>query len=170
MKLTPLSRPLELHGTGFPEGKVTAPVGAIYTDRQATNGAIRWIKTSGTGNTGWQVGYGDTGWRDLRGLLENGWTANTFSLRRVGDSVQIRIYNLDGRSATSDMVMVYPRGFGHDGIGWYIPGTSGRDFAVSGLRNLNLSPGSLLFKGGFHYLTLAATNDRWPTDLPGTPV
>ena len=31
-------------GTGSPEGKVAAPVGSIYTDTAATNGAIRWIK------------------------------------------------------------------------------------------------------------------------------
>ena len=41
-------------GTGSPEGKVSAPVGSVYTDTAATNGAIRWIKTSGTGNTGWR--------------------------------------------------------------------------------------------------------------------
>ena len=51
-------------GTGSPEGAVSAPVGSIYVDSAATNGAIRWIKTSGTGSTGWRVEYGDTGWRD----------------------------------------------------------------------------------------------------------
>ena len=46
--------PVELgyRGTGSPEGKVAAPVGSTYTDTAATNGAIRWIKTSGTGATG----------------------------------------------------------------------------------------------------------------------
>src|SRR5699024_1866510 len=58
-------------GTGFPEGKVTAPVGATYTDTEATNGAIRWVKTSGTGNTGWQVEYGSTGSRDISSMLKN---------------------------------------------------------------------------------------------------
>ena len=52
-------------GTGSPEGNVAAPIGSVYTDTAATNGAIRWIKTSGTGNTGWRVEYGDTGWRDI---------------------------------------------------------------------------------------------------------
>ena len=57
-------------GTGSPEGKVSAPVGSIYVDSAATTGAIRWIKTSGTGNTGWVVEYGDTGWRDITDALE----------------------------------------------------------------------------------------------------
>ena len=52
-------------GVGSPEGKVAAPVGSIYTDSSATAGAIRWIKTSGTGTIGWRVEYGDTGLRDL---------------------------------------------------------------------------------------------------------
>ena len=54
-----------LVGTGFPEGVVTAPVGTPYTDLAVTNGAINWVKASGTGNTGWQVISGDTGWRTL---------------------------------------------------------------------------------------------------------
>ena len=49
-----------LEGTGFPEGVVTAPVGTRYTDTAATNGAIEWIKATGTGATGWRVTYGDT--------------------------------------------------------------------------------------------------------------
>lgn len=54
-----------LTGTGTPEGKVAAPVGSVYTDTAATNGAIRWIKASGTGNTGWRVEYDDEAWRSI---------------------------------------------------------------------------------------------------------
>ena len=40
-------------GTGTPEGKVTAPVGSLFlrTDGGATT--TLYVKTSGTGNTGW---------------------------------------------------------------------------------------------------------------------
>lgn len=40
-------------GAGTPEGAVTAPVGALYlrTDGGATT--TLYVKTSGTGNTGW---------------------------------------------------------------------------------------------------------------------
>src|SRR5699024_1181871 len=61
--------PVTRVGTGSPEGKVSAPVGSIYTDSAATNGAIRWIKSSGAGNTGWMVEYGYTGWRNLRSAI-----------------------------------------------------------------------------------------------------
>lgn len=62
--------PVDLEGNGRPEGTVTAIVGKTYRDNAATNGAILWVKASGTGNTGWRVVWGDTGWRDLNGHWE----------------------------------------------------------------------------------------------------
>lgn len=54
----------EIRGTGFPEGKIAAAVGTTYVDMNVTNGALKWIKMSGNGNTGWKVLIGDTGWRN----------------------------------------------------------------------------------------------------------
>lgn len=59
------SNQYEIHGTGFPNGKVTAPVGTTYVDTAVTNGALKWIKRRGTDNQGWEVLTGDTGWRTL---------------------------------------------------------------------------------------------------------
>jgi hypothetical protein len=55
----------EIHGTGFPNGKVVAPVGTTYVDTAVTSGALKWIKRQGSGNQGWEVLTGDTGWRTL---------------------------------------------------------------------------------------------------------
>ena len=55
----------EIHGTGMPNGKVTAPVGTTYVDAAVTSGALKWIKRQGNGNQGWEVLTGDTGWRTL---------------------------------------------------------------------------------------------------------
>lgn len=55
----------EIHGTGMPNGKVTAPVGTTYVDTAVTSGALKWIKRSGNDNQGWEVLTGDTGWRTL---------------------------------------------------------------------------------------------------------
>ncbi len=46
--------PRMMVGTGSPEGAVTAPAGSQWwqTDH-ATFGYVRWVKDSGTGNTGW---------------------------------------------------------------------------------------------------------------------
>ena len=49
----------------MPNGKVTAQIGTTYVDMAVTNGALKWIKRTGDGNTGWQVLTGDTGWRTL---------------------------------------------------------------------------------------------------------
>ena len=55
----------EIHGTGMPNGRVTAPVGTTYVDTAVTNGALKWIKMKGNDNRGWEVLIGDTGWRTL---------------------------------------------------------------------------------------------------------
>lgn len=54
-----------IEGSGSPEGVVTAPVGTEYIDTTKAFGAVRWRKNSGTGNTGWIVVDGDTGWRTI---------------------------------------------------------------------------------------------------------
>ena len=75
----------EIHGTGMPNGKVTAPVGTTYVDTNATNGALKWIKRSGAGNQGWEVLTGDTGWRTLNIKSKLG---NSFlKIRRKNDLV-----------------------------------------------------------------------------------
>lgn len=40
-------------GTGSPEGSITAPVGSIYTRTDGSTSTTLYVKTSGTGNTGW---------------------------------------------------------------------------------------------------------------------
>ena len=55
----------EIHGTGMPNGRISAPVGTTYVDTAVTSGALKWIKRQGSGNQGWEVLTGDTGWRTL---------------------------------------------------------------------------------------------------------
>lgn len=75
----------EIHGRGMPNGVVTAPVGTTYVDEAVTNGALKWIKKSGTGNTGWEVLTGDTGWRTLPAVSKLG---NSFvKVRRKNDTI-----------------------------------------------------------------------------------
>ena len=40
-------------GTGTPEGSVTAPVGSLYLRTDGSTSTTLYVKTSGTGNTGW---------------------------------------------------------------------------------------------------------------------
>ena len=75
----------EIRGTGSPEGRITAEIGTTYVDINATNGALKWIKESGNGNTGWKVFIGDTGWKTLNITSKLG---NSFvKIRRVNNLV-----------------------------------------------------------------------------------
>lgn len=82
----------EIHGTGMPNGKVTAPVGTTYVDTAATNGALKWIKRTGTNNQGWEVLTGDTGWRTLEIRSKLG--ASYLKVRRKNDTVMYQFGGL----------------------------------------------------------------------------
>ena len=82
----------EIHGQGMPNGKITAPVGTTYVDTVATNGALKWIKRSGTDNQGWEVLTGDTGWRTLPIVSKLG---NSYlKVRRKNDTVMYQFGGL----------------------------------------------------------------------------
>ena len=75
----------EIHGTGMPNGKVTAPVGTTYVDTAVTSGALKWIKRQGSGNQGWEVLTGDTGWRTLN--IKSNLGNSYLKIRRKNDVV-----------------------------------------------------------------------------------
>ena len=82
----------EIHGTGMPNGKVTAPVGTTYVDTAVTNGALKWIKRRGTDNQGWEVLTGDTGWRTLN--IQSKLGASFLKVRRKNDTVMYQFGGL----------------------------------------------------------------------------
>lgn len=91
-KLNKLATDYEIHGTGMPNGKVTAPVGTTYVDTDVTNGALKWIKRTGTDNQGWEVLTGDTGWRTLPIVSKLG---NSYlKVRRKNDTVMYQFGGL----------------------------------------------------------------------------
>lgn len=83
----------EIHGTGMPNGKVTAPIGTTYVDTAVTNGALKWIKRRGNDNQGWEVLTGDTGWRTLPIVSKLG--GSFLKIRRKNDTI---IYQFGGLS------------------------------------------------------------------------
>lgn len=82
----------EIHGTGMPNGKVTAPVGTTYVDTAVTNGALKWIKRTGNDNQGWEVLTGDTGWRTLN--IQSKLGASFLKVRRKNDTVMYQFGGL----------------------------------------------------------------------------
>ena len=159
-------------GTGSPEGVVTAVVGATYVDTAATLGAIRWVKASGSGNTGWKVDCGDTGWRNLNtGGFVNGAVSASWDMavRRLGGVVHLR-YNatLAASVPSGSALYTMPSGFRISQGKTHVTGTASHQPAYDGSGSL------LAFGAGFASTFLVlndvyVTDDAWPTTLPGTP-
>lgn len=163
------------HGNGSPEGKVAAPIGFIYTDRSATAGAIRWIKTTPSGATGWKVEYGDTGWRSITGFTASGITvsAGYVNARRIGDEVSLVFEGI--KTSGSGNVTLYnlPVGFR--------PGSTPVRFTTDTYWSGDTvetgrvaSSGAVEFRGltaahQFSFSLYYSTTNAWPSTLPGTP-
>lgn len=180
-----------LYGTGQPNGVISAPPGSTYTDTAVTCGAVKWIKMWGIGNTGWTVMYGDTGWRDIKSLLDTFWdNTSNIQLRRIGKTVYLRSSGLKvGDNPTGGRYVIkqlfpgkddMPLGFRYagwgraqglviintrssDDIGSVYSYRAAHDFAVRGI------PGTGDWtKGESCSFNLSyVTENDWPTTLPG---
>ena len=97
----------EMRGTGMPNGVVEAPIGTTYIDTAKTNGALKWIKTTNGGNTGWKVAEGDTGW--VLGWQENtGDNTNGMYFRRINDVVHVKFnpkFNTDRIDGDTNLIL-----------------------------------------------------------------
>ena len=163
-----------VQGTGSPQGVVTANPGTIYVDTVATLGASVWLKKSGTGNTGWVVLCGDTGWRIIpESDLINGWTGTNLAIRRINETVWFRgryqaSGSLNGTAATANPFYVCPSGFAPDGVGNY--GSLGASFSDGARLLTDLGRLSTITRASS--LSIVASwlaAPTWPTSLPGTP-
>lgn len=161
-------------GTGSPEGKIEAPVGSVYTDTAATNGAIRWIKTSGTGNTGWRVEYGDTGLRDISNLLTN--ATGKVTLSRVGQVVYLTAVSVEPTEelrSGSTYLSALPVGFRPPAQRYYSAPTSLMSSTVrSSFQFTSGAMGAWVPSVGdkYNFEHSWITTNSWPTSLPGTPL
>ena len=158
-------------GTGSPEGKVAAPVGSVYTDSAATNGAIRWIKTSGTGSTGWRVEYGDTGWRNLSSLIPSTW-AGEMAVTRTGNRVTIIGSNIRPGETGDTHMLALPAGFrpSRTTAGAGVEGGAFRPIYAFGYPPYNLQIRSITAANSWANFSITyVTHDAWPTSLPSTP-
>lgn len=87
-----LTNQWEIHGTGMPNGVVEAELGTTYVDKNKTNGALKWIKTTDGGNAGWKVFTGDTGWRTLPLINKRG--NARLQIRRINDEIIVKFDGL----------------------------------------------------------------------------
>lgn len=183
----------DITGTGSPEGVVTAPVGVYYTDTAITNGAMRWAKKTGTGNTGWQCIEGDTGWRKTTswaagvvtdGVMPTGTQPVAGSTggiywRRVGATVTLSIIAMEA-TATSFGNGAIPPGFSAGKVPYpHVPIVTHTAAAVV-VRSLTagattwgmagLTVGTQILSASAAYGATATwqSSQAWPTTLPGT--
>ena len=171
-------------GTGFPNGVVSAPVGSIYIDTAITNGASSWIKKSGTGNTGWIIDKGDTGWRDITALfgsqLSTTYNPNDYGvyIRRKDEVVTINFKCAIGTGYSGSSVGM-PAGFKAGGSSsntalpfsilnlWQTAGSNTGQVQISTTFSFvvftNITAGTRYY-GSLTYIA----NDAYPSTLPGT--
>lgn len=98
----------EIRGTGSPEGRISAEIGATYIDTAKINGALKWIKTTNDGNQGWKVVEGDTGW--VLGWQDdtNKDVINRMYFRRINDVVHAKFepkFNTSTISPSANLIL-----------------------------------------------------------------
>jgi hypothetical protein len=161
---------VHLSGTGSPEGVVTAAPGSTWLQTDATTdvkGWIRWVKATGTGNTGWKAGpEADTGWRNVTAdlLTANGFAAATgMFVRRVGATVELSVAGLARGTGGAGNFYTLPDGFKATRA-FYVRSYSDNPGYVYA-ANAYISMASTSEAGvGFTFLT----SDAWPSALPGS--
>lgn len=139
----------------------------LIPEAQVTEVDLRVDTSVGTrvflGNT---MIYGDTGWRDVTGMLVNGWTARYVHIRRIADMAYINVTAMVGGSLPDFLPVIegfyrYPSGSTSQTA---LPG--GTTFTVGGNT------------GGFYSTTGTGlqyfnawwpTYQTWPSSLPGIP-
>ena len=161
-------------GTGTPEGVVTAAPGSTWLQTDSTTdvkGWLKWIKATGTGNTGWVAGpEADTGWRKIGGGdLVNGWAASAsfFYLRRIGSQVSLLIY-ADGTSASASTFYTLPASFRPNIVH---VGAGVASASKQALLEVQSGGTCLLYfydASTFYTASTWFTNAAWPTSLPGS--
>ena len=119
-------------------------------------------------------GTRDTGWRDVSGLMINGWTATRLRVRRLGNVVFFQVAGLDPTAATSNNFLPGLNGFtvaraaiiAANGTGSpLLIGTNNSGDLATDRTALGGTPTSSYYASEFNYTTTAA----WPATLPGTP-
>ena len=91
---------------------MTANVGTLYIDTVSTVGASVWRKATGTGNTGWVVTDGDTGWRSVTPASHANMTDAIVHIRRTFQTVYVR-FQFQAVNAALSLIDLFslPSGF-----------------------------------------------------------
>lgn len=167
-----------IYGVGSPNGSVAASVGTVYRDVNGTNGAFVWEKINGSGNTGWRVSFGDTGYINITHLIppEN-ITQGQVYIRRLNDRIILRCDNLENPVANAVIVRNFR---GEIGTGFEAPENISAIVAANSAgavtTSFRVSPASTLTglvrvdSGARSYMSADwACVTAWPATLPTAP-
>jgi hypothetical protein len=170
-----------LTSTGSPQGVTTANPGTLYVDTASTLGVSVWRKNSGTGNTGWDVVSGDTGWRNIAETVSPMWTASSLLIRRTNTIVSIEgnITVAAAGTSTSGYFSIFPVPLNYrprtaSAIGIGLASTTigmiGPFSSTSEIGSFRfMETGGTWTVGRVVSFSLSySTTDAWPTALPGT--
>lgn len=108
---------------------------------------------------------GETGWRDISGLLINGWTGSLL-VNRTGNVVSFRAMPINGSAKSNDRLINDILGFRmHQAIG-HLPIGQG---VTAGIPMIEVSGGFQIASASasIYFTTSFTTQDAWPTTLPG---
>ncbi|UTN92027.1 hypothetical protein SEA_DARBY_22 [Arthrobacter phage Darby] len=141
-----------------------------YSSTRVDQTAGRAIYTWDDVNNREQMIHGDTGWRSIVADVLNGWTATALLVRRVGATVFLRIYQLNGTTMTNGTFATLPAGF-RSGVFQYEPcyteSVNMTTLLVESTGNLKAT-GSTIKYGTVAYAEVKwSTTETWPTTLPG---
>ena len=145
-----------------------------YADETLGRRIFTWNSAYSSGTGGWQMSYGDTGWRDVSANITSTWTGSLF-IRRVNNQISLRASGLKGGALISSPHYSVPSGFTM-ALTYFI----GRETAVVGAAIWGSVDSTALFRGALPsgtydsgtwqiaYQANSTTTDAWPSSLPGT--
>ena len=179
---------VDLSGTGTPEGVVTAAPGSTWLQTDSVTdvkGWIKWIKATGTGNTGWIPGpEADTGWRAVTPGIAMFDVVHRLTMRRRGTTVTVvgRLQSTAGGMPWGDILSL-PAGwrcvdYTAKGIGNLYDTTVGgyQPFVLTSLASTTLLT-TLQPRGGsltvgpnssIEFEVSWTVDNAWPSSLPGS--
>ena len=176
---------VHLSGTGSPEGVVTAAPGSTWLQTDSTTdvkGWIKWVKATGTGNTGWVAGpEADTGWRNVSAALTPAnATINYAYTRRIGNqaywafsitaTAKSAIAKLQDGTVPAGFVPVPVAGVNGDQYAINTEGAATAALLLQGSQIGVYSTSAAQIPAGstWRINTASLTTNTWPSSLPGS--
>ena len=136
-----------------------------YSDETIGRRIFTWNSAYSSGSGGWQMSYGDSGWRDVSANINsgNGFTGGSVYIRRTGYNIAIAAFGLTRAAGGAGDFYTFPSGFraelpvygrSFSNNAWYVNGAS----SYINMAGTSDSGAGCMF----------GTSDAWPASLPGS--